>query len=79
VTTLTQISVVWLSLFFCRLFVSLIAQPMPRAAQLKGTATYSVIEASLPDVAKADDPAVVASSVRIEKPGAGSDSIRNSR
>jgi len=40
VTTPTKISVVWLSLFFGGLFVSLIAQPIPVVAHVKGTAIY---------------------------------------
>ena len=44
VMTLAKISIVCLSLFFGGLFVSLIAQPIPIAAQLKRTATYPVIE-----------------------------------
>ena len=39
-TTPTKISVVWLSLFFGGLFVSLIAQPIPVVAHVKGTAIY---------------------------------------
>ena len=39
-TTPTKISVVWLSLFLGGLFVSLIAQPIPVIAQVKGTAIY---------------------------------------
>src|SRR5262245_31086742 len=42
---------------------------MPGAAQVKGTTTYPVIEATLQDVSKADAPAVVASSFRVENPG----------
>src|SRR5262249_39036971 len=62
---------------FGGLFVSLIAQPISGAAQVKGTAAYrerialtpdAVIEARLQDVSKADDSAMVVSSVRIEKP-----------
>src|SRR5262245_8168039 len=77
-TTLTKISIVWLSAFFGGLFASLIDQPMPGAAQVKGTAIYrehialtpdALIAAPLKDVSKAADPAVVVGSVRIEKPG----------
>src|SRR5262245_51814794 len=78
VRTLTTISIVWLSPFFGGLFASLIAPPMPGAAQVKGTAIYrarialtpdAVIEAPLKDASKTDDLALVVSSVRIEKPG----------
>lgn len=60
--------------FFGGLFASLIAQPIPATAQVKGTATYreriglttdAVFEAMLEDVSKADAPAVVVGSGRI--------------
>jgi copper homeostasis protein (lipoprotein) len=68
----------WLVTFFCVLFASFIAQPTLATAQLKGTVTYrerialtsdAVFEAMLEDVSKADAPAVVVGSVRIDKPG----------
>ena len=68
----------WLFIYSGVLLASLIAQPMPATAQLKGTATYreripltpdAVFEAMLEDVSKADAPAVVVGSIRIDKPG----------
>jgi uncharacterized lipoprotein YbaY/uncharacterized lipoprotein NlpE involved in copper resistance len=67
-----------LAAFFGTLLAFLIVQAAPEAAQVKGTATYrerialtpdAVFEATLQDVSKADAPAVVVGSVRIEKPG----------
>ena len=68
----------WLFILFGGLFVSLIAEPIPGAAEVKGTAAYrerialtpdAVFEVMLEDVSKADVPAVVVGSVRIDKPG----------
>jgi copper homeostasis protein (lipoprotein) len=78
VKALTKISGTWLFTLFGGLFVSLIAQPTAGAAQVKGTAAYrerialtpdAVFEAMLEDVSKADAPAVVVGSIRIDKPG----------
>ncbi len=64
--------------FFAGLLAFILVQAAPVAAQLKGTATYrerialtpdAVFEAMLEDVSKADAPAVVVGSVRIDKPG----------
>ncbi len=64
--------------FFAGLLAFFLVQAAPVAAQLKGTATYrerialtpdAVFEAMLEDVSKADAPAVVVGSVRIDKPG----------
>jgi copper homeostasis protein (lipoprotein) len=77
VKALIEISGAGLFTLFGGLFASLIAQPIPVAAQLKGTAAYRerialtpdpVFEAMLEDVSKADAPAVVIGSVRIDKP-----------
>ena len=76
--TLVKISGAWLFMLFAGLFASLVAQPAPVAAQVKGTAAYrerialtpdAVFEAMLEDVSKADAPAVVVGSVRVDKPG----------
>jgi uncharacterized lipoprotein YbaY len=64
--------------FFGALLAFLVVQVASGAAQVKGTATYrerialtpdAVFEATLEDVSKADAPAVVVGSVRIDKPG----------
>jgi len=64
--------------FFAGLLAFFLVQAAPVAAQLKGTPTYrerialtpdAVFEAMLEDVSKADAPAVVVGSVRIDKPG----------
>jgi len=64
--------------FFAWLLSFFFVQAAPGAAQLKGTATYrerialtpdAVFEVMLEDVSKADAPAVVVGSVRIDKPG----------
>ena len=76
--TLVEILGDWLFTLLGGLFVLLIAQPVAGAAQVKGTAAYrerialtpdAVFEAMLEDVSKADAPAVVVGSVRIDKPG----------
>jgi putative lipoprotein len=63
---------------FGALLAFLLVQAVPGAAQVKGTATYrerialtpdALFEATLEDVSKTDVPAVVVSSVRIDKPG----------
>ena len=68
----------WQPIYFCILILSFIAQPTRATAQLKGFAAYreritltpdAVFEAMLEDVSKADAPAVVVGSVRINKPG----------
>ena len=68
----------WLFIYSGVLLALFIAQPMPATAQLKGTASYrerialtpdAAFEAMLEDVSKADAPAVVVGSVRIDKPG----------
>ena len=68
----------WLFTLLGGLLVLLIAPPVAGAAQVKGTAAYrerialtpdAVFEAMLEDVSKADAPAVVVGSVRIDKPG----------
>jgi copper homeostasis protein (lipoprotein) len=78
VKALIKILGAWLFILFGGLFVSLIAEPIPGAAQVKGTAAYrerialtpdAVFEAMLDDVSKADAPALVVGSVRIDKPG----------
>jgi copper homeostasis protein (lipoprotein) len=67
----------WLMLFGGSLAFNLV-QAAPAAAQVKGTATYrerialspdAVFEATLEDVSKADAPAVVVGSIRLQKPG----------
>jgi copper homeostasis protein (lipoprotein) len=67
----------WLMLFGGSLAFILV-QAAPAAAQVKGTATYrerialspdAVFEATLEDVSKADAPAVVVGSIRLQKPG----------
>jgi copper homeostasis protein (lipoprotein) len=64
--------------FLGALLAFLLVQAAPGAAQVKETATYrerialtpdAVFEAMLEDVSKADAPAVVVGSVRIDKPG----------
>src|SRR5882724_8991965 len=76
--TLGKSSSVRLLAFFGWLLSFFLVQAAPGAAQLKGTATYrerialtpdAVFEAMLEDVSKADAPAVVVGSVRIDKPG----------
>jgi copper homeostasis protein (lipoprotein) len=76
--TLRKCSSTRLPAFFGALLASLLVQAAAGAAQVKGTATYrerialtpdAVFEALLEDVSKADAPAVVVGSVRIEKPG----------
>lgn len=63
---------------FGGLLALLLVQAAPGTAQVKGTAAYrerialtpdAVFEAMLKDVSKADAPAVVVGSVRIDKPG----------
>ena len=75
---LAKILVAWSFTLLGGLFASLLAQVAPVAAQVKGTATYrerialtpdAVFEATLEDVSKADAPAAVVGSVRIDKPG----------
>jgi uncharacterized lipoprotein YbaY len=75
---LRKCSNIRLAAFFGTLLAFLIVQAAPEAAQVKGTATYrerialtpdAVFEATLLDLSKADAPAVVVGSVRIEKPG----------
>jgi copper homeostasis protein (lipoprotein) len=74
--TLGKISVARLFTLLSGLFASLLAQVAPVAAQLKGTTSYrialtpdAVFEGILEDVSKADAPAAVVGSVRIDKPG----------
>jgi len=76
--TLGKSSSVRLLAFFAWLLSFFLVQAAPGAAQLKGTATYregialtpdAVFEVMLEDVSKADAPAVVVGSVRIDKPG----------
>ncbi len=74
--TLGKISVARLFTLLSGLFASLLVQVAPIAAQLKGTASYrialtpdAVFEGTLEDVSKADAPAAVVGSVRIDKPG----------
>jgi copper homeostasis protein (lipoprotein) len=76
--TLCQCSIFRLPAFFGALLAFFLVQAAAGAAQVKGTATYrerialtpdAVFEALLEDVSKADAPAVVVGSVRIEKPG----------
>ena len=76
--TVVRISRALLFPFVGGLFALLIALPIPAAGQIKGTATYrerialtpdAVFEAMLEDVSKADAPAVVIRSVRVDKPG----------
>ena len=75
---LTEILGDWLFTLLGGLLVLLTALPVAGAAQVKGTATYrerialtpdAVFEAMLEDVSKADAPAMVVGSVRIDKPG----------
>jgi copper homeostasis protein (lipoprotein) len=67
-----------LPVFLGTFLAFLLVQAVSGTAQVKGTATYrerialtpdAVFEATLQDVSKADAPAVVVGSVRIEKPG----------
>jgi hypothetical protein len=76
--TLGKRSTTGLLVFFGGLLAFLLVQAAAGAAQVKGTATYrerialtpdAVFEAMLEDVSKADAPAVVVGSVRIDKPG----------
>jgi copper homeostasis protein (lipoprotein) len=78
VKTLRKCSSTSLSAFFGAFLAFLLVQTESGAAQLKGTATYrerialtpdAVFEVTLEDVLKADAPAAVVGSVRIEKPG----------
>jgi uncharacterized lipoprotein YbaY len=78
VKALTEILGDWLFTLLGGLLVLLTALPVAGAAQVKGTATYrerialtpdAVFEAMLEDVSKADAPAMVVGSVRIDKPG----------
>ena len=76
--TLGKRSTTGLLVFFGGLLAFLLVQAAAGAAQVKGTATYRerialtpdvVFEAMLENVSKADAPAVVVGSVRIDKPG----------
>src|SRR4030095_3774732 len=76
--TLGKRSTMGLLAFFGGLLAFLLVQAAPGAAQVKGTASYrerialtpdAVFEVMLEDVSKADAPAIVVGSVRIDKPG----------
>ena len=75
---LGKISAAWSFTRFGGWLAFLLVQAAAGGAQVKGTATYrerialtpgAVFEAMLEDVSKADAPAVVIGSVRIDKPG----------
>ena len=75
---LTEILGDWLFTLLGGLLVLLTALPVAGAALVKGSTTYrerialtpdAVFEAMLEDVSKADAPAMVVGSVRIDKPG----------